>query len=71
LRRLAGCIGRGVQAVAAEQDQIREQVKEVQRVAATLDPKRGDSATRKKRFQRVRSPLFADYTASAAVQSLS
>jgi hypothetical protein len=57
LRRLGGCIDRGLQAVAAEQVQIREQVKEVQRIAATLDPKRGDSATRQKRFRRLRKRL--------------
>jgi hypothetical protein len=45
--------------VAAEQAPLREQVKEVQRIAATLDPKRGDSATRKKRFQRLRRRLKA------------
>jgi len=57
LRRLGGCIDRGLQAVAAEQVQIREQVKEVQRIAATLDPKRGDSAMRQKRFRRLRKRL--------------
>jgi hypothetical protein len=57
LRRLGGCIDRGLQAVAAEQVQIREQVKEVQRIAATLDPKRGDSATRQKQFRRLRKRL--------------
>jgi len=46
-----------LQAVAAEQVLIREQVKEVQRIAATLDPKRGDSATRQKRFRRLRKRL--------------
>ena len=57
MRRLGGCIDRGLQAVAAEQVQIREQVKEVQRIAATLDPKRGDSAMRQKRFRRLRKRL--------------
>ena len=45
--------------MAAEQEQIREQVQEVQRIAATLDPQRGDSATRKQRFQRLRQRLKA------------
>ena len=47
MQRLSGCSERGLEAVAAEQAAIAEQVKEVQRIAATLDPKRGDSATRK------------------------
>lgn len=59
MRRLGDCIDRGLQAVAAEQILIREQVKEVQRIAATLDPKRGDSATRQKRFRRLRKRLQA------------
>lgn len=59
MRRLSGCIDRGLQAVVAEQSEIREQVKEVQRIAATLDPQRGDSATRQKRFRRLRKRLKA------------
>ena len=36
MRKLQGCIDRGLQEVAAEQKQIKEYVKEVQRVEATL-----------------------------------
>ena len=45
--------------MATEQAQIREQVKEVHRIAATLDPQRGDSATRQRRFGRLRKRLQA------------
>ena len=52
MRKLQGCIARGLQAVAAEQEQIKEQVKEVRRVAATLEPGSGNVKQRKERFQR-------------------
>ncbi len=57
MRRLKGCIERGLQTVAAEQEQIREYVKEVKRVEATLDPKKGSSEQRKRRLQRLRRRL--------------
>jgi hypothetical protein len=57
LRRLKGCIERGLQAVAAEQEQIREYVKEVKRVEATLDPGKGSSEQRKRRFARLKRRL--------------
>jgi hypothetical protein len=38
-------------AVAAEQGEVRQQVKEVQRVVATLDQSGGPSAERQKRFE--------------------
>jgi hypothetical protein len=46
-----------LQAVAAEQEQIKEHVKEVKRIEATLDPGKGSSKQRKKRFQRLRRRL--------------
>ena len=46
-----------MQAVAEEQEQIREQVHEVKRVAATLEPGTGSVQQRKKRFQRLRRRL--------------
>ena len=57
MRKLKGCIDRGLQAVAAEQEQIKEHVKEVKRISATLDPSKGSSKQRKKRFQRLRRRL--------------
>jgi hypothetical protein len=46
-----------LQAVAEEQQQIKEQVKEVKRVAAALDPDTGSVKQRKRRFQRLRRRL--------------
>ncbi len=57
MRRLQACIDRGVQAVAAEQEQLKEQVKEVKRVARTLDPSSGSCQQRRKRFARLRRRL--------------
>jgi hypothetical protein len=57
LHKLAGCIERGVQSVAAEQRQIQEHVREVKRVAATLDPSTGPAEQRKKRFDRLKRRL--------------
>jgi hypothetical protein len=57
LQKLQGCIERGLQAVAEEQKQIKEYVKEVKRVEATLDPSKGSSEQRKKRFARLKRRL--------------
>ena len=57
MSKLQGCIDRGLQAVAAEQKQIKEQVQEVKRVAATLEPRQGSVQQRKERFQRLRRRL--------------
>jgi hypothetical protein len=57
LRRLKGCIERGLEAVAEEQEEIKEYVAEVKRVAATLEPSKGSVAKRKRRFQRLRRRL--------------
>jgi hypothetical protein len=46
-----------LQAVAQEQEQIKEYVKEVQRVEATLDPSKGSVEQRKKRFHRLKRRL--------------
>lgn len=46
-----------MQAVAEEQKQIKEYVKEVKRVEATLDPSKGSSEQRKKRFARLKRRL--------------
>jgi len=57
LRRLAGCIDRGLAAVAEDQEVIRGHVEEVAKIAATLDPKQGNRATRRKRFKRLEKRL--------------
>ena len=57
MKRLAGCIDRGLEAVAAEQEAIRGQVDEVHKIAATLDPGRGSTARRRRRFRRLRRRL--------------
>jgi hypothetical protein len=46
-----------LQAVAEEQKEIKELVKEVKRVEATLDPGKGTSEQRKKRFHRLKRRL--------------
>ena len=46
-----------MQAVTAEQGQIKEHVQEVKRIAATLDPSKGSSKQRKRRFQQLRRRL--------------
>jgi hypothetical protein len=57
LRRLQGCIDRGLQEVASEQEQIKGHVKEVKRVASTLDPSKGSCQQRKRRFHRLKRRL--------------
>ena len=57
MRRPQGCIERGLQAVAREQEQIKGYVQEVRRVEATLEPNQGSSEQRKKRFDRLRRRL--------------
>jgi hypothetical protein len=46
-----------LQAVAEEQEQIKEHVQEVKRVEATLDPSKGSVQRRKKRFHRLKRRL--------------
>ena len=55
--KLQGCIDRGLQAVVQEQKQVKEYVKEVKRVEATLDPSKGSVQQRKKRFDRLKRRL--------------
>jgi hypothetical protein len=57
LRRLAGCIDRGLDAVAAEQETLREHVKELHKVEQTLNPKRGSVRQRRRRFRRLQKRL--------------
>jgi hypothetical protein len=53
LGRLAGCIDRGLDAVQAEQAEIREYVKDIEKIAATLKPEEGDCADRQKQFEKL------------------
>lgn len=55
--KLQGCIERGLQEVAPEQEQIKGYVEEVKRVEATLDPSKGDWERRKRRFHRLKRRL--------------
>jgi hypothetical protein len=57
LRKLAGCIDRGLQAVCEEQKQVKEYVNEVKRVEATLDPSKGSVQQRKERYDRLKRRL--------------
>jgi hypothetical protein len=53
LERLAGCIDRGLQEVQAEQQQVREQVQELRRVAATLEEGSGPRRQRQRQYERL------------------
>jgi hypothetical protein len=54
LARLAGCIDRGVAGVKAQHVQVKEQVKAIQEVSATLDTSTGTLSERKARYNRLR-----------------
>ena len=61
MRRLVDCIDRGLQAVAEPQQEIRGQVGEIRKIAATLDSARGNRAVRRQRFQRLRRRLASSH----------
>jgi hypothetical protein len=48
---LAGCIDRGLKEVGAEQKEIREYVKDIEKIAATLKLGEEDCADRQKKFE--------------------
>jgi len=48
---LAGCIDRGLDAVRAEQEELRGYVKDMAAVAATLDPTTQGRAERQQQFE--------------------
>ena len=48
---MAGCIDRGLDEVRDEQETIREYVKDIEEVAATLEPGRGSCADRQEKFE--------------------
>ena len=53
LDRLAGCIDRGLEHVQAEQESIREYVKDIAKVAATLEPGGESCEDRQKKFKKL------------------
>jgi hypothetical protein len=57
LQKLTTCINRGLAAVALAQEQVREHVAEVQKIERTLNPQRGSSAKRQRRFERLQKRL--------------
>ena len=54
MSRLAGCIDRGLNAVEAEPETIRGYVKDIEAVAATLDPAVGSCADRQEKFEAIK-----------------
>jgi hypothetical protein len=64
LKRLAGCIDRGLETVAADLPVIQAHVEVVRSIAETLDPNHGDSVSREARFSLLRDQLQASPDAS-------
>lgn len=59
MKRLAGCIDRGLETVGAELPVIQGQVEVVRSIAETLDPQHGDCVSREARFTMLRDQLQA------------
>lgn len=57
MKRLAGCIDRGLAAVAPRLQAVRDEVLTVKAIADTLDPVHGDCASREARFSALRDQL--------------
>ena len=57
MTRLAGCIDRGLAAVAPRLQAVRDEVLTVKAIADTLDPAQGDCAAREARFSALRDQL--------------
>lgn len=55
LEQLAECIDNGLEAVKVEQHEVKEQVQEIQRVAATLDAKSGSVEQRKEKYEQLQA----------------
>jgi hypothetical protein len=53
LKRLAGCIASGLACVKEEQDEVRHQVQEIARVAATLQEDSGRRKERRARYEKL------------------
>jgi hypothetical protein len=60
LKRLAGCIDRGLDLVRDDQETIRQHVEEITEVWATLDPTRGNTEGRRAEFERLRDRFGDD-----------
>ena len=56
----AGCVDKRLGAVRSEQKVIREQVKEIQKLADTLDPEQGKHAKRQADFQQLIDCFVSD-----------
>jgi len=57
LKRLAGCIDRGLETVAVELPVIQGHVEVIRSIAETLDPQHGDCVSREARFTVLRDQL--------------
>jgi hypothetical protein len=57
LKRLAGCIDRGLAAVAPRLQAVQDEVLLVKEIAHTLDPAHGDCASRETQFSALRNQL--------------
>jgi hypothetical protein len=53
LEQLAGCIESGLASVKAEQEEVRQQVEEIARVEATLDPDSGTRTERRASYEKL------------------
>jgi len=53
LEHLAGCIASGLASVQAAQAEVRQQVAEIAKVAATLDPESGSRTQRRTRYEKL------------------
>jgi hypothetical protein len=53
LERLAGCIASGLAVVKQEQEEVRQQVEEIARVAATLEEASGSRKERRARYEKL------------------
>lgn len=60
LKRLAGCIDRGLEKVEAELEKIPGYVKNVKDIHDTLDPKKGKSEKRQEKFHELEQKFKAD-----------
>jgi hypothetical protein len=60
LSRLAACIDKGLELVKPEQEAIRPHVATIEKVAATLDPARGESTARQADFEAILARLERD-----------
>ena len=55
LEQLAKCIDKGLEAVKVEQQEVKEQAQEIQRVAATLDVESGPVEQREKKYKQLQA----------------